>query len=344
MAQQRAAKSASKVRKDAPPLTQENFEKELKDLAQKAQEQTLLRQLKDSAVPIIRVVALLAVAGGFSAASQLNLSPVYGEIPASIWHDRLVNLACFLGWAGSDYLGRSSPWRLIELLPVIAIFIPFIQNFLFGLSEILGIVYGPVVTEALTIAPLLVVSAASVASLLDEVDSISWPAAGAGVVSFLLFRLANTWVGRYLQSNVSQNVLQTRIGYEVELAAVYVALAPSKLLLYALPALLHTAFFNPHVQTSWATQSLRSTLATQGYKLLARQESLTGYISVLQSIEGNFRLMRCDHSILGGEWVMPRGDSLVPEPIYAIFTMLEAIRLIEVPHPVPDNRARALVM
>lgn len=199
--------------------------------------------------------------------------------------------------------------------------------------------------EALTIGPLLVASAATVASLLDEVqDTFNWPAAGPGVVSFVLFRLANTWVGLYLQKSISKNVLQTRIGYEVQLAVAYIALAPSKLLLYALPALLHTVFLNPHVQTSWATASLRSTLATQGYELLARQESLTGYISVLQSTEGNFRLMRCDHSILGGEWVMPRGDSLVPEPIYAIFTMLEAVRLIEVPHQVADKDARALVM
>ena len=343
MAHPQATKSKTKGSKDTPPLTQEIFEKELKDLAHKAQQQTLLRQPKNSIAPIAKIVVLVVTAGGFSAASQLNLSPVYGEIPASIWHDNLLNIACFLGWAGSDYWRRRSRWRLIEL-PVIALFIPFIQNFLFGFSQTLGIVYGPVVTEAVTIAPLLVISSAGISSLLDGLDINLWPAAGPMAVLFLLFRLAHKWVGRYFQSSVSQSVSQTRIGYEILLSAVYVALAPSRLLIYALPALLHTALFNPHLQTSWATQALRTNLASHGYELLARQESLTGYISVLQSTEGNFRLMRCDHSILGGEWVMPRGDSLVPEPIYAIFTMLEAIRLIEVPHPVVDNEARALVM
>lgn len=327
MAQPRAAKAPSKVTGDAPSLTKEHF----------------FRQLRDSTVPVIRVIAILVAAGGFSAASQLNLSPVYGEIPASIWHDHLINGACLFGWMGTDYLETNSPWRLIEVLPVIALFIPFIQNYLFGFSEILGISYGPVVTEALTIAPLLAVSAATLAPLLD--GSVLDRLAGTrGVATWALLRFANSAVRHYLVRNVSQSVLRTRIGYEVLLAAVYVVLAPSRLLLYALPALLHTAFLNPHVQTSWATQSLTSILATHGYELLARQESLTGYISVLQSTEGNFRLMRCDHSILGGEWVMPRGDSLVPEPIYAIFTMLEAVRLVEVPHPVADNEARALVM
>lgn len=343
MAQPRATKSTSKVAKSAPLLTQENFEKELEALAQEAQEQTLWRQLKDSAGPFIRMVAILVTAGGFSAASQLNLSPVYGEIPASIWHDHLLNLACFFGWAGRRHLKIISPWRPIEVLPVIALFIPFIQNFLFGFSENLGISYGPAVTEALTIAPLLALSAATLALSLEG-SIIDRLAAGPGAATWVLLRFANTNVSHYLVKNVSQSVVQSRIGYEVLLAAVHVALAPSKLLLYALPAVLHTAFLNPHVQTSWATQSLTSTLATHGYELLARQESLTGYISVLQSTEGNFRLMRCDHSILGGEWVMPRGDSLVPEPIYAIFTMLEAVRLVEVSHPVADNEARALVM
>ena len=342
MAESRA--SNAPARTEAPPLTQMNFEKELRELAQKAKAQTTFRRLKDSATPIIKILALLAAAGGFSAASQLNLSPVYGEIPASIWHDHLINLACFVGWASGHYLDALLPWKLINLLPVIAIFIPFTQNFLFGFSNTMGIPYGPIITEASTIFPLIAISAASVAILIDELDIIGGPAAGPGIVSFVLFTFSDTWVGWYMKNHVSETFFHTRIGYEVALGAVYVLLAPSKLLVYALPALLHTALLNPHVQTSWATQNLRSTLATQGYELLARQESLTGYISVLQSTEGNFRLLRCDHSILGGEWVMPRGDSVVAEPIYAIFTMLEGIRLIEVPQPVPDKDARALVM
>jgi hypothetical protein len=81
-----------------------------------------------------------------------------------------------------------------------------------------------------------------------------------------------------------------------------------------------------------------------GWSLIARQESLTGYISVIESKERGFRVMRCDHSLLGGEWLKSTTKTNVREPIYGVFVMLEAVRLVEVPVSVPDNEASALVM
>lgn len=59
--------------------------------------------------------------------------------------------------------------------------------------------------------------------------------------------------------------------------------------------------------------------------------------------------MRCDHSLLGGEfWVddQRREEGItVPEPIYAVFAMLEAVRLIEGSGQArPDDDKNALVM
>ena len=89
---------------------------------------------------------------------------------------------------------------------------------------------------------------------------------------------------------------------------------------------------------------MNSSLTNEGFKLLARHDSITGYISVLETSQ--FRVLRCDHSLLGGEWLIrePGHNPIVAEPVYAIFTMLEAVRLIEVPVPVPDSEAQALVM
>ena len=47
-----------------------------------------------------------------------------------------------------------------------------------------------------------------------------------------------------------------------------------------------------------------------------------------------YRMMRCDHSLLGGEWLLTdrRRKSEgweVSEPIYAVFELLEAVRLME---------------
>ncbi len=133
------------------------------------------------------------------------------------------------------------------------------------------------------------------------------------------------------------------------LAASYSLFAPSKILLYAVPALLHTAVLNTHLPTPMALSSLNSTLVAANWSILDRRESLTGYISVVESTDQGFRVMRCDHSLLGGEWVKFLGvgqfkGNQVAEPIYGVFAMLEAVRLVEVSKPVPDRKANALVM
>jgi hypothetical protein len=81
-----------------------------------------------------------------------------------------------------------------------------------------------------------------------------------------------------------------------------------------------------------------------GWALIDRQESLTGYISIIESPEKGFRVMRCDHSLLGGEWLANTKRNIIPEPIYGVFVMLEAVRLVEVKTSVPDSEAKALVM
>ena len=84
-------------------------------------------------------------------------------------------------------------------------------------------------------------------------------------------------------------------------------------------------------------------MVKSGWTLIDRQESVTGYISIIESAQKGFRVMRCDHSLLGGEWLASRKRRLA-DPIYGVFAMLEAVRLVEVPAKVPDKEANALVM
>ena len=63
----------------------------------------------------------------------------------------------------------------------------------------------------------------------------------------------------------------------------------------ALPAIVHTVFFNRHMSIEMVDASLR----TQNWTLLDRQWSNTGYISVLESKNENYRVLRADHSLLG---------------------------------------------
>jgi hypothetical protein len=337
---------------DGTSLTPESFEKELKDLAAKARQETTFKVFQEQFSVLVKVATLLTLAAIYSNISQLALSPVYGGIPSAIWHPRGVAVSCFLGWAGHDYLVWYLPSKPMRFLPVMAIYIPTVQFFLFKISLYLGATWGPVITEAVTFMPLLLLSVSCAATVFADLDlsrvNKHIADAAPGVGSYIFYKVTENFSGDAISTKIGSTMIYTRLGLQVVLGAAYSLLAPSKLLLFTLPAVLHTAVFNTHVQSPWATQSLNSALAKSGYELLARQDSLTGYISVLESQKDGFRVMRCDHSLLGGEWLrIPGGyqrDAKVKEPIYAIFAMLEAVRLVEVPEPVPDTKANALVM
>lgn len=257
--------------------------------------------------------------------------------------------ACFAGWSGNLFIKRRLSVHPSFFLPVIAIYFPVVQYVLFKFSDMMGANYGPLITESTTLLPLVLLSVSCTASVLDGLE-IGWGRwhwmtdSAPGVLSFVFFRTMEYFSLRTIMQGVGASFLQTRLGMQMVLAGLYTVLAPSKLLFIAIPALLHTVFFNIHVQTPYATNSLNVTLNSQGWSLLERQESLTGYISIIESEEKGFRLMRCDHSLLGGEWLQPRKRSKFPEPVYAIFVQLEAIRLVEAANPIPDKEANALVM
>lgn len=334
-------------------FTPESFEKELQALAAKAQTETLSKRALAQARVYAKSAFLLTLIATASSVSQLALSPVYGAIPAAQWHARLLMAACFTGWSGNLFLARMLPFRAEWLLPVVAAWVPVVQ---FGLGMVSGTLtakWGPLVTEAVTLFPLVAVSTACVATCLEEADLSVLPGwiadAAPGLGAYGFFVAAEKVCGVLVETYVGRTPWNTRMGMEVVLTASYALFAPSKLLVWAVPALLHTALLNTHVPTSMALARLNTGLAPAGYVVLDRAESITGYISVVDSPKEGYRVMRCDHSLLGGEWVKFLGQgrfkgNQVAEPIYGVFAMLEAVRLVEVPEPVPDNKAKALVM
>lgn len=344
-----AAKQNSKVgSSNESRFTQENFEKELKNLAAKAQEETWSKWAAEQFGSLLQAAALLILAAVYSNVSQLVLSPVYGSIPASVHHSKGVMASCFIGWSTNLLLKRNLPIKPAKLIPLIAAYIPFVQFFLFKVSGTFGATYGPVVIEALTFYPLLVLSVGCTATALENVEiRLPWKwmsDAAPGVGSFAFYKTGEFLFRKFIQSVVGSSIVYTRLGLQILLAGLYSVFAPSKLLLFALPALLHTALFNTHLQLPHTTSALNSTLASEGWTLLDRRESITGYLSVIESPFQKFRVLRCDHSLLGGQWISPPVKAKVEEPIYAVFVLLEAVRLIEYAVMVPDWEASALVM
>ncbi|KAH7161417.1 S-adenosyl-L-methionine-dependent methyltransferase [Dactylonectria macrodidyma] len=325
----------------------QRFEKELQNLAAKAKDDSWSKSTLGQASLYLKTALVLALLGAASNASQLALSPVFGSIPASIPHGPVIMAGCFVGWAGNLFLNRILPFPTELLLPVVALHFPVVQFLLGPFSDQLGSWWGPLAIEGLTLFPLSIITAACVADYLERADLSALPQfvadAAPGIGSWGLFRLAERVASEQIQAFVGKTFVLTRVGLQLLLAALYAVLAPSKYLVLAIPALLHTAVLNTHVMTPMATSSLNSTLIAQNWTLLDRQESLTGYISVLEDTQKGVRVLRCDHSLLGGEWVRYKGP-IISEPIYGVFVMLEAVRLVKREVPVVDSEASALVV
>lgn len=238
-------------------------------------------------------------------------------------------------WVGNLVFGDKFSKHTAYLIPVLAFSIPMIQFYLFQQSSRLGAVYGPLVTEILTYFPLVLLSLLCAASLMGLLNrrNISEPlwSAGSGVATYAVFIGAQQVSTSLIKTRIGSSLLFTRSGLQFVLATCYAIFLPSRLTLLAILPFLHLVTFNVHVPLEHTTALLNETLRLNGYNLVARQESLTGYISVLDNINDGFRVMRCDHSLLGGEWLLPPGNiqTGLREPIYAVFVMLEAVRLVQ---------------
>lgn len=304
----------------------------------------------------IKAAELLFLAAVSSPVSQMTLSPVYGSIPPSIYHRHLIVAAVLLAWtAKKTVVHEYVPKNVPNYLPLLAFCIPSIQFFLFQQSGWLGPRYGPVVTELFTYFPLVVLSVYSAAMFMDSVDLSQFDPriqnAGPGIASYALFSIAQRASTYLIRYKIGSSLLFTRWGLQSGIAAFYAVLLSSRVLLFAILPMLHSASLNPHAPLEQTTGVLNAILHEHNYALLARKESLTGYISVLDNTKEKFRVMRCDHSLLGGEWLQQPNapSSRLTEPIYSVFTMLEAVRLIETASSkesrlVPDNEKNALVM
>ncbi|KAL8818198.1 MAG: hypothetical protein Q9191_007992, partial [Dirinaria sp. TL-2023a] len=231
--------------------------------------------------------------------------------------------------------------------------VPLVQIQLFKESASLGPLYGPLITEICTYAPLLFLSVLAAAvklekPLLRRFGSVLATAVSASLALAVIVLVQNIMTQK-IQDCIGSRPWLSRAGLQYLLAIIYALKLPSRKIGYAVLLLTYLLATDSHIPSAAHTKALNETLLNQHYSLVARQESLTGYISVLDNIKDGFRVMRCDHSLLGGEWLStPRNAvSGLKEPIYAIFTMLEAVRLVKSdsgPTEKSDKEKEALVI
>ena len=290
---------------------------------------------------IFKGLALMVLMVVNEKATQIGLSPVYGSIPASAdpfqAYTALTSLipTFFVAIALLSLTHFQLDWS--RFLGPFAFSIPMVQYYLFRFSGFMGPVWGPAITRLLSCLPLDIVSAMVSTRLFK---SMLRSRRFADLWSLVVLGLASTIEA--LRESLSSwlftaSVSLSRLGLQHVIATLHLTLFPSKYSLFCLLPILHTLFCNVHVPLPYQSSLLNSTLHTQGYFLVARQESVTGYISVLDNSRSGFRVMRCDHSLLGGEWLQHQSlhPSKLKAPIYSIFVMLEAVRLVE-PDPLFD--------
>ena len=287
-----------------------------------------------------KALQLAILAALYSPISWLSLTPVYGSVPSALYHNQGRMVAYFVGFLGRKQLRKILPVNIIEWLPAFAFWIPTLQFVLFKYSSNLGLPYGPVITELFTYYPLTLLSLFAVGTYLDDIDF-----SGLGnnfvaqhvpsVGTYLVFNATQRFTRSILSKVIGSNVVVSRIGLQLGVAILYILSIPGAMLWPTIPSIAFTMMYNVHTPIQRTTNVLNSTLQLHNFTLIDRQESITGYISVLDNTAAQYRVMRCDHSL----------PSRAQEPRYAIFAMLEAVRLVEADDGQPrrpDSESAAL--
>ncbi|KAF2149368.1 hypothetical protein K461DRAFT_281729 [Myriangium duriaei CBS 260.36] len=286
------------------------------------------------------------------ALTQLMLSPTYGSLNATEHHSKIVFVGNMVGAFVMTFCPSydSQVLRLRAWLPIIPFYFPVIQRLLLSSSNDLGPANGPVVNELVTLMPFYLLSSmylcAYLTTNLSDFKDHRWyvifmiPAVyfATGRVEARLL----VWLPKLALYSQYLTKIWLSLGFSV------LGLAQSNLAIAAtaLPALSHTLQRNPHLE--WRPIRALPSVEKSGYSLIDRKESITGYISVLENNELAYRVLRCDHSLLGGEWLLTENAIAQgitgTEPVYAVFEMLEAVRLIETTNKKLDSEKKALVI
>lgn len=311
----------------------------------------------------LMIVETLFLAAMSAEVSKLSMTPVYGSIPP------ITSLNWLRGGLESDqrYIAIVISVSLAKMLlnkrtldfsrlfAIWGFFIPSVQSGLYRLSGKFGPLWGPRSTYLLTSVPLSCLSLLHLVIMTAEVFPLTIFAEGAATPSMKNF--CSTALGTLLLTSTlyyfltrlrefleirlpifimlrsGTHAVFSRFGLQATTALMYAQLGASlhrsKVIFTAILPLLHIVFVCPHVPLPYNSNLLNSTLRAEGFSLVARQESLTGYLSVLDNVNQGYRVMRCDHSLLGGEYLRKPRGSRYNEPVYTIFLTLEAVRLLQ---------------
>ena len=309
-------------------------------------------------------VWLLLLTGASRGITSLYLSPIYGSLNVenpSKWMLEVFTLLLFLmPWfflakTKESVLNKYMPLVISGLTPLLGSLQAIYVSRSVRWSSYLGPRYGPLIAQLLTCN--ILTSLVVLQPLFQE--SLSLPArrkkdgprpnlslfiacAGQALIT-IVQSLTKLAIERFPVASLPYGPLSLLLVTSL----LFVTIIKKRS--YLAIAVLSLVFTLPSTRTSWSISGVNGILDGVGFKILDRQHSITGYISILGNTEQGYQALRCDHSLLGGEWTRyPSHLKLkLREPIYAVFVTLEAVRLVEGHVPQQDKPAserQALMM
>lgn len=296
---------------------------------------------------VFPTVIHLCILSLVSYVSQIILHPVYGDVGTALHHYNVVftiaagtSLATFFGF---DRL----PARNWKGVAVVLIAAPVLLPAVFEFSGQWGPIWGPILTQAIMTWPCVFFAS-------HDIAVPAKPKKFSAV--FLALSIATGFI-------IVLGVSETRIFVPLLQPGIGIFWSRFSLLLYIglfallmgrrdwlmLAAIIPIALIvlnRPHVTTGVNPRLLAR--LPPDFTYLDRRESITGMITVIENSDLGYRVLRCDHSLLGGLWVgMKKKEGFTEEEavnqadsVYSAFLLQEAIRLVQRPR----TQDRALIM
>ena len=301
---------------------------------------------------------LLSLAALSSAVCPLNHAPIFVALPASRYHQRTIAIVTLVAVLLTclDRLKRIKTSIVLILLSVHALCIQIVAGWSWSrFDRLVGPVAASIGREVCQCLPFVVGSLLIIAQRITALARREYGRTGppalltsavSGITFVLMEKQASETIPELVRTSIFINAALQPI-----IAGIYALACPWKARWGILTALYFAMLLDSHMPLPWSKIEHSPLLSKAHFTVLERKQSLTGYVSVLENTRDQYRVLRCDHSLLGGIW-MPTVERVqdgivVAEPVFPVFTTLEAVRLIESIDPSQEDTApqpSALIM